>query len=166
LACREGFCATALLAGSLRGSAAGRRGRFGKSAAAGEPGLAGLAIVPAAFRAAEAAGDKAAEGGFAGVAIAPVAVGAFAAFGAAGAEAGGAAGNGGGIAAVATGSSAARAIVGTPSIDSSTTIGKSPVNLAIRDFPPSQDSEIPIIRIARRKCPCHNEGRHTKRPPQ
>jgi hypothetical protein len=119
----------------MRASAAGRRVRFGKSAAAGEPGLAGLAIAPAAFRAAEATGDKAAEGSFAGGAVAPVAVGAFAAFGSADAEAGGAAGNGGGIAAVATGWSAARAMVDTPSIDSSTTIGKSPGNLAICDFP-------------------------------
>jgi len=50
--------------------------------------LAGLAIAPAAFRAAEATGDKAPEGGFAGVAVAPVAAGAFAALGAAGAGAG------------------------------------------------------------------------------
>jgi hypothetical protein len=124
------------LAGPLCATAAGRRVRFGKSAAAREPGLARLVVAPAAFRVAEPAGDKAAEEGLAGVAIAPIAIGAFAGFGAAAAGAEGASGNGGGIAAVATGSSAARAMVAAPSIDDSTIIGKSPRNLAMRDFPP------------------------------
>jgi hypothetical protein len=97
--------------------------------------LAGLATAPAAFDPVGVAADGAVGEGFAGLAIA------FFTFGAAGAAvvgatAVGAAGRGGGIAAVATGASAARAIVDIPgSIDSSMTIGKSPGNLAIREFP-------------------------------
>jgi hypothetical protein len=109
------------LAGSFRGNAAWRALRFDKSAAPAEDGFAGLAL-------------------------------AFAAFGAAGAEAAGVeaegvvadgSARGGGIAAVATGSAEARAIVDMPGVsgsasasaNGSTAIGKSLGHLAMRDSP-------------------------------
>lgn len=164
----------------MRGSAGWRRVRLGNSAAAREGGFAGPASPPLDFGAAVAFGgavdgvaaDRAeGESGLAGLAIppiafgqgsvfgAPIGVGMAGAFGAPDGDADGAA-KGGGIGAVATGSSAARAILATLSIDSSMTIAKSLIgHLAMRDFP---------CRTARaRPCrgPIHYSGRPGEKSP-